>query len=272
MGEKDQLEAVEGEDLEIEQSAGTSESATEENEGSSEQQEQSTESEDGKKVTLPPHVQEAVNKAIGRQHRLAQEQREEADRLRQELETLRGKQPQVQRPVIPPVPDPLDDDFDQQMQERDEAIKRQMQFDSEQQQRQWQEQQKATSEQQEQQQAFVAKAVSYKQRADKLHIEPQALQMAGQIVSAYGLPDVLADHILSHEQGPLITQHLASNLNDLEKLGAMDPVSAGIYLATSVVPRLPTVKTKTGAPPPPETVEGQPAPPTRRGPPGCKFY
>jgi len=272
MGEENQLEAGTSEELELEQSAGTSESATEENEGSQEQQAQQTDGEDGKKVTLPPHVQEAVNKAIGRQHRLFREQQEEAERLRAELESIRGKQLPEQRPVIPPVPDPLDDDFDQKMQDRDEAIKRQMRFDAEETQRQQQAQQRASSEQQEQQKAFVAKALSYKQRADKLQVDPQALQMAGQIVSAYGLPDVLADHILGHEQGPLITQHLAANLNDLEKLGEMDPVSAGIYLATAIVPKLPTTKAQTSAPPPPDTVDGSPAPPTKRGPPGCTYY
>lgn len=266
---ENQQEAVEGEELETEHPAGDSESATEENEGSQEQGK--TEGGEGVKPTLSPKAQEAVNRAINRQHAKYREQQERADALQEQLDRLQGSQ-QEQRPVVPPVPDPLDDDFDQKMQERDDAIKRQWQYDAQQQQRQQQEQQRQRGQLEEAQKAFVAKAVSYKQRADAMQIDPQALQMAGAMVSNYGLSDVITDHILGHDKGPLITQHLAANLNDLEKLGGMDPISAGLFIATSIVPKLSAGKTKTSAPPPPETVDGSAAPPTKRGPPGATYY
>ena len=249
-----------------EQSAGTSESATEQNEGSQESQETQQQSEG-----LSPEAQEIVNKAIGRQHAKFREEQQRADGLQQENAQLRAQMPQEQRPVVPEAPDPMDDDFDQKMATRDKAIRDGATFDANQQTATAQATAAANQAQNTRQATLAQSAQTYTERAQTMGLDAADLQVAGNTVAAYGVSDELAEHILNDEQGPLITQYLAGNLNELETLRGLAPMQAAVHLATTIMPKITAAPANSGAPPPSDGLAGGGVPPSSRGPDGTTY-
>lgn len=249
----------------LEQSAGTSESATEQNEGSQESQE----TQESKSLT--PETQLVVNKAIGRQHAKFREEQERADGLEAEVTRLKAQMPQEQRPVIPEVPDPLDDDFEQKLALRDTAIREVAAYDVRQEVAASQATATANQVQATRQAALTQSAQTYTERAQKLGLDAAELQVAGNTVAAYGVSDELAEHILNDEQGPLITRYLAGNLHELEILRGLAPMQAAVHLATKIVPKMTAVPINTGAPPPSDGLAGGGVPPSERGPKGTTY-
>jgi hypothetical protein len=251
-----------------EQSAGTSESATEQNEG--EQESQETQQPEGS-TSLTPEAQKTVDNAIGRQHAKFREQQQRADVLEAELQRVRAQVPQQQRPDIPDAPDPLDDNFDQQLGVRDEAIRERAAFDVRQEVTIAQQTAAANQAQATQQADLNQSAQTYGKRAQDLGLDAAELQVAAQTVAAYGVSDELVVHILNDEQGPLITRYLAGNLVELEALSGMAPMQAAVHLATKIVPKMTAVPTNSGAPPPSDGLAGGGVPPAERGPEGTTY-
>lgn len=210
-------------------------------------------------------------KRINQKHHEVMEERRARIAVEQELANLRAQQPQAQRPVVPPVPDPYDDNFDQLMRDRDVAIEAAKEFDLKQHQdqiRQQQQQQQAVDEQQQQ---MVNTAEAYSKRAADLNVSQQELQVAGQTVAAYGISNELTFFILDDDQGPLITTYLARNPEEIEVLNSMNPMQAAVHVATNVKAKATAAKPNNGAPPPAETLGGGGATPSKRGPSGATF-
>ena len=250
----------------LEQSAGASESATETTNEGSQGQQQAQESQG-----LAPEAQKIVNDAIGRQHAKFRDEQTRANDLEAENQRLKAQMPQELRPEVPTPPDPLDDDFEKQLEVRDTAIREAAAFDARREMAQTQAVAAANATQNERQASLTQSAQTYTERAQTLGMDNAELQVAGQTVAAYGVSDELVEHILNDEQGPLITRYLAGNLNELETLRAMPPMQAAVHLATHVVPKITAVPTNTGAPPPSDGLSGGGAPPAERGPEGCTY-
>ena len=247
-----------------EQPAGASESATGNNDGSQEQQE-------AQGGGLTPEAQKIVNKAIGRQHAKFRTEQDRANALHAENVRLKSQMPQEQRPDVPPPIDPLDDDYEGKTKARDTALQEAAAFDVRQDVARTQAENAESTAQNERRETFNQAARSYTERAQKLGLDATGLQVAGQTVAEYGVSDELTEHILNDEQGPLITQYLAGNLNELETLRNLSPMQAAVHLATQIVPKLKAVPTNTGAPPPSDGLSGTGAPPKERGPEGCTY-
>jgi len=250
-----------------EQSAGTSESATGTNEGSEEQGQEAQAQGGG----LTPEAQEIVNNAIGRQHKKFRDEQVRANDLAAENQRLRANMPQEQRPDIPDPPDSLDDDFEQKTRVRDTAIREASAFDVRQDVARTQAVAAEGVAQNERAEKFNQAADTYMGRAAKLGLDATALQVAGNTVVAYGASEELVGHILGDEQGPLITQYLARNLNELESLRNMPPMQAAVHLANVIVPKISAVPANSGAPSPPDGLSGGGVPPAERGPDGTTY-
>jgi len=250
-----------------EQPAGASESATELNDGSPEQEQEQQPQDKG----LSPEAQEIVNKAIGRQHSKFRAEQERANGLAAENQRLRASLPQQARPDIPPLPDSLDDDFEKKMEARDKAISEASAFDVRQEVAHTQAATQERTTQNEQFETFNKAADTYMGRAVKLGLDGAGLQVAVNTTAAYGISEELAVHILNDEQGPLITQYLAGNLNELESLRVMSPMQAAVHLANVIVPKMTAVRANSGAPLPPDGLSGGGVPPSERGPPGTTY-
>ena len=178
---------------------------------------------------------------------------------------------QPQRPTIPELPDPYDDNFDQLIVARDKAIQEAAIFDAKQQQSQAQRESVEQQRIAQQQQQLVTAVKTYSDRAATLNISPDALQVAGQTVAAYGIDNQLASYILSDEQGPLITTYLAQNPSELEKINTLTPMQAAVYLETNIKPKAGSVKRNNSAPAPADTLNGGGVAPRQRGPKDATF-
>lgn len=211
-------------------------------------------------------------KRIHKKHHELMEERRARLAVEAELQKLRTQQPQEQRPEIPPVPDPYDEDFDDKMKQRDKAIVDAQAFDVRQSQQQAQQQEAQQRAAQEQQQKFANDAQEYAKRATALNVSKEKLQAAAQTVAAYGIGMELTQHIIQDEQGPLITTYLAENPDELERIVTLDPMGAAVHIATAIKPKLVAGNSMDSDPPPPaDTLSGGGAPPQERGPKGAKF-
>jgi hypothetical protein len=227
------------------------------------------------KVEFSEEQQRVFNETIGKKtakmreaERAAEQERQRREQLEQELNQLKAPR----RPEIPPAPDPYDDDYEQQLAARDEALLKRAQFDAMEQARQQQAQYAQQQAQQEAEQKLNTTVKTYAERAGKLGIKPEDLQRAGSYVGQVGLDDSVARYILNDEQGPSITVYLASNPLELDAIRQMDPMQAAVHIATTVRDRAASSRPKPSlAPDPVESVSGSGLPEGQRGPKGATF-
>lgn len=208
--------------------------------------------------------QDAVNKAINKKHfqmKEAERKAEASDKRAGELEARLQKLEQGDEPVIPPIVDQYDEDYEAKVKARDEAIQRKWQFDSQQKTAADQ----ATRTQNEQVQAQQAKVdglvSEYNDRSVKLGLDATKVESAGNRVVEYGISADLAQFILADPEGPLITTYLAENPLELDRLGKMTPMQAAVRVNSTIREKAAPLKPKvTQAPEPAEVLNGRGAP------------
>lgn len=214
---------------------------------------------------------ERFTKRINKKHFELMEERRRAEALEQELAATRARLPTEQRPSVPDLPDPYDADYAVKIEARDQALRDAAAYDARQSVLQEQQQTQAQEAQAKAQAATFERIRTYTERAQKLGIEAEQLQVAGTTVQQYGINDDLADFILDHEQGPQITAYLASNPGELDDLNRLTPIQAAVKLETVIKPKASQLSGISGAPKPAEGLTGGGAPPTQRGPEGATY-
>jgi hypothetical protein len=227
------------------------------------------------RARFDPVQQEAYDRGVAEKVKKLREKELEAEQLKQRLESLERQMPKQERPNVPKEPDPYalsDQEYQQQLRMRDEAIARQAAFDA-QQRFQQQEVQRLQNEQlYKEQEALNEKVTTYSQRAVQLGISNEELQAAGNQVAAFGMSDDVVNYILDDELGPAITKYLSQNVTELDTIRSMSPAQAAVRIATHVREKAAALKPKVNAAPDP--VE-QPAKagvaPKARGPKGAIF-
>jgi len=184
--------------------------------------------------------QEAVQRAINRQHQKYQQERTRRLTAEEKLAQAEAKIAELQaaqKPVIPDMPDTLDPDFNAKVQAREKAIRDQAVWDQQEQIRQRQAQQQQQTVQTGHQQQMQQTVAKYYDRAGKLGVDAQKLQAAEQQIAGFLAPGV-ANHLLTHKQGPLIVKHLADNILDLDNLANLSDTDAAVHIAQKIVPKL----------------------------------
>ena len=227
------------------------------------------------KPVFDEQQQQVFDKAIADKVYKLREKEREAEELKQRLQSLEQRMPKQERPNVPKEPDPYalsDQEYQQQLRLRDEAIARQAAFDA-QQRYQQQEAQRLQQEQlMKEQEALNEKVATYSQRAVKLGISNEELQAAGNQVAAFGMSDEIVNYILEDDLGPAITKYLSQNVTELDNIRAMSPAQAAVRIATHVRDKAAALKPKVNAAPDPVD---QPAKagvaPKGRGPKGAVF-
>lgn len=201
----------------------------------------------------------------------ARQAKREKEELARRLAEIEAQKPKETRPNVPPIPDPWDDNFEEKVRQRDEALAKASAYDAQQRIIQEQEQAREQERLQKQQQELATRVTTYSERAKQLGIEAQELAQAGQRLSGQVSDDV-ASYILDNEQGPLMTKYLSANPLELDRLQSMNPMQAAVYLETQVKPKAAQLGRKkvSQAPEPVETLNGGGAAP-ERGPKGAKF-
>lgn len=223
------------------------------------------------KVTFDEGQQTFVNNLIGEKVKATRTAERKAERLSIELDEARAKIPQETRPNIPELPNSFDEDFEERMKVRDEALTKAASFDSRQVVLQEQEQNFQREQQFKQQEELMTTARTYDERATSLGISKQDLEIAGKAVASGGLSNEIVMHILNDDKGPLITDYLAKNPLDQDTLRTMSPMQAAIHLETVIKPKAAAVRKTTQAPDPATTVSGSGSPTQQRGPKGATY-
>lgn len=187
--------------------------------------------------------QEAVNRAINKQHAKFKAAEEERLRLQAELDAIRGKVESIQ--PVPDMPDPFDDDYQAKLKARDAILQANA--------RKMYEADMAKRAEEEKQREYVAArhrelneaTIKYQDAAKQGGIDQANLSLYEMVFAAANPSPDLADFILKHKSGPFIIEHLGKNLEELDKIVGMSPTHAAAYIAESVAPKLGAkVKTK----------------------------
>ena len=227
------------------------------------------------RARFDPVQQEAYKRGIDEKVFKLREKERETEELKQRLQALEQQMPKQERPNVPKEPDPYalsDQEYQQQLRMRDEAIARQAAFDA-QQRFQHEEAQRLQQQQlMKQQEALNEKVSTYSQRAVQLGITNEELQVVGNTVASFGISDDVVNYILDDDLGPAITKYLSQNVTELDTIRNMTPVQAAARIATHVREKAAALKPKVNAAPDPVN---QPAKagvaPKARGPKGAMF-
>lgn len=223
------------------------------------------------KTEFTAEQQEIFNREIGKKTFKIREAERRAEELAAKLKETESRLPAQTRPDVPPMPDQFDDNFDQRVQERDQAILAQAQFDAAQRIKTEQQQQAAQAKQRQEQEALVKSAESYRNNAIKRGVDMAELQAAGAQVSAFGLRNDVAGEILTDEMGPNITLYLAKNPQVMQELNSASPIRAGALYDQIRANASGMSKKVTTPPDPVEPLSGTGVPPKDRGPSGATY-
>lgn len=203
--------------------------------------------------------QDKVQKVINKKHFEKMEavrRAEAAEAKLKEIEDKKLEQLQANMGVIPEMPDPYEDDYESKVKARDEAIRKNAEFQAQQQVVQQNQQQAEIARQQREQAELNEKLNTYQKRAKELGINGQELQHAANTVSSYGLNEGAAMAILNDSDGALITKYLASNPVEIERLNNVSQFELGM-LWSDVKSKAVALKPKSSsAPMPPTNIDG----------------
>jgi len=219
--------------------------------------------------------QKAFDKAIGEKVYQIKERDREVQSLQAKLQELESRIPAEQPPQVPETPDfyaLTDREIQERLKQRDEAIAKRAEYDAQQAVLQQQQQAQQQALQREQLVKRNEKIKTYADRAEKLGVKKDDLQVAANKIAQFGLDPILADHLLDLDDGSLGTLYLGENLLELDKLAQMPVTQAVLYLNDQVMPNARKLKPKVNAAPEPlDTPQGSGSVPKAGGPKGATF-
>ena len=222
------------------------------------------------KVTFSDEQQQILNGLVADKTRDFREAERRAEAAEQKLREAEAKIPQAQAPTIPDLPDPFDDDFNERLAARDEAIKAKASYDYQQQAVQNQQQQAQQQQQQQHQQAQQARLDGLISNAKKQGIEIADLDRAMGTLVEHGLDSKLIGSIADEVNGSPVAIFLDKNPHLIESLKTASQFTVGaIY--NDLVAKAGAANKKTVAPAPHESLNGAGAAKKRRGPVGATF-
>lgn len=204
---------------------------------------------------LSPNAQKVINK----KHWEAKEAERQAAEYKRQLEELQAKQQETQsvEPIVPPLPDTFDDDYEAKIAERDKKLMERARWNAEQTMRQTQQEQLQQQQLQQQKQQIMQSVQTYEERAKGFGIDKQELEQVGNLVSNSGISVDLQMELLNDPDGALIVKHLASDIQSLDQLTKMTPYQAANFINQTIRPKAVNLKPKaSNAPPPPDNLTG----------------
>jgi len=217
--------------------------------------EEQVQAESNEQVDEVELAKKKANEAFNKQYGQLKQAERERDALKAKQEQIEQDERDRQAALvgnIPDMPDAFDDDYEEKVKKRDEALVAQANFNAQNQaylnQQQLIQQQEAQAKARKVQEA----ASSYSSKATELGIKPEELQSAANKVANYNLSDDLVMHILADPDGPLITKHLAEHSQDGYQLASMSPYEVGTFLG-DIKAKASALKPKKSSAPKPAT-------------------
>ena len=198
-------------------------------------------------------AEEKAQKAINKQHFKYQEEKREKLKAQQDLEEANAKLAALEKdqpaPVIPPVPEQFDDDYEVKVAARDEAIRAKAAYDQSQLAIAQREQDDLNTQAAKRQQEVQMTVDAFKRGIGDLGLDTAQMQERENIVASYNPSPDLAKFIL--ESGPLTVKYLAENPLEMDSIVGMSPMMAAVYINSKIVPEALKLKPKqSGAPDP----------------------
>lgn len=201
-----------------------------------------------------------------------------AEQLQKQFDELQKKLPQDTRPDVPELPDPYsltDLQFRDALTKREDALRKAAEYDAKARFNQERVEQDQMRKQHEKHEALLNQVQTYSQRATKLGITPEELQLAGSTLDQFGIgqPDnPLTELILQDDAGPLITMYLSKNVSELEELRSLPPTYAAVRIATEIKRKASALKRKLSSTPEPiDPPRSGGSAPKKFGPDGATF-
>lgn len=193
-----------------------------------------------------PKVRERVNQLT----REKWDERRKRESLEKRLQDLEAKnQPSLEEVEAPDADLAIDDPkaFAEKQRKYSEYLTKKAE-------REYQDKQRQEQSKAQQQQELEEKVGNYTKRAQKLGIGMDDLRKASDQISQVGVHDDVVNFILDDDDGPAITAHLGSNLEDLLAVAEASPLKAVAHIERmrSKIARKP----KSSPPKPPTKVTG----------------
>lgn len=196
---------------------------------------------------------EVLRKQIAEKAFKERQSRRRAEELEERLKKLEADKTPKFDGVIPPMPDAFDDDFEQKIKAREDAVARKAQADYDAMRNRELEaetQRKRERDELENQQKLQAE---FRQNATSLGVDQEVLANAARTVIEYGITPDIENAIMADKEGALMLQHLASNPLVLSDLVDANPLKAGMMLAEIKSKSL-SLKPKPSSAPDPATI------------------
>lgn len=185
-----------------------------------------------------PINQEAVQKRINKAIRERYEEQRKREAAEKQLEEARQKLSAFDKQdvTIPPMPDAFDPDFDNKIRQRDEALKQQAMQQAERDLVQRNAEKAAQQQAQAKRDQINGYVKSMFANAEQMGIKEADLRQADDTVAMFIKDAGLAQFILSQKDAPLIINHLAGNIGELETISKMNPIEAAAHIASNTIP------------------------------------
>lgn len=217
-----------------------------------------------KTVTFDEGQQAKVNEIVGKKVAKTHEETRRADEAERQLAELKAAQPQTEAPEIPSMPDP--DDFygdpnglKAAQDTRDKAISERAEFDATIKQNESFQADQIVRQQQEQFQKQRETHTKYADTAETFGIKNDQM-LKDAFTLGQSLSNEVQGFIVEDAQGPLISNYLATNILELDKLKSMTPMQASIHIEKEIRPKLASTRKATNTPAPAEIVDGASVP------------
>lgn len=194
-----------------------------------------------------PKVRERVNQLT----REKWDERRKRESLEKRLQDLEAKnQPSLEEVKAPDADLAIDDPkaFIEQQRKHSEYLTKKAE-------REYQEKQRQQQSEAQQQQELQEKVGNYTKRAQKLGIGMDDLRKASDEITKVGVHDDVVNFILDDDDGPAITAHLGSNLEDLLAVAEASPLKAVAHIERMRA-KIAKTKPKSSPPKPPTKVTG----------------
>lgn len=203
--------------------------------------------------------EDKVEERIGELTRKRREAERLAEERQEKIEEMQRAMLEQNEPQVPDLPDPddvSDSEFRDAVAQRDEAIRRRIDWQQQKQQLTQQDEQRKQQSQLQSQQEMQSAVKTYNERAKQIGVSNEELSQSAQIIGQVGLSNEIAMHILNDDLGPAITRHLGKNVQDLLEIAQANPIQAALYIERNIKPRLSPKRKTTSAKKPPQRVKG----------------
>ena len=178
--------------------------------------------------------QDAVNKAINKQHAKFREQERRADKLERERDEANKKltefESKKEKVTIPNLPDSYDEDFEEKLRLRDEAIRLKATQDANEQYATEQQEAKSKATAETETKRVQGLIQSYTSNISTLGLSAEEIRIAGDTVAANGIDSQVAEYILADKDGPLITKYLSNNPIVQDELRGLTTIEAAMKI------------------------------------------